>query len=84
MSTALGNDEFKQILPDKGWLWPLIICLVLMIMNWGLEALKWQVLVKSTQPLNFIQAFGSVLAGLATGLITPNRIGNFIGRNAYV
>jgi len=58
--------------------------LLLMMLNWGLETRKWQVLLQNVQKLSFVNAFKSVLAGLSSGLLTPNRIGNFIGRLAYV
>jgi hypothetical protein len=62
----------------------LIICFLLMFMNWGLEAKKWQLLIKNTQSISFFTAFKSVLAGLTTGLLTPNRLGNFIGRLSFI
>jgi len=55
---------------------------VLLFFNWSFEALKWKVLMEKLSPLSFFRALKAVLAGLATGLITPNRIGNFIGRIA--
>lgn len=60
------------------------LVIILMIFNWGLETKKWQMLLGSVQYLSFIDSFKSVLAGLSSGLLTPNRIGNFIGRLAYV
>jgi len=54
----------------------------LMFLNWSLEALKWQRLMEGLKPLTFKEALRDVLAGLATGLVTPNRAGNFIGRIA--
>jgi len=62
----------------------IVFTLLLMILNWGLETKKWQVLLQNVQELSFINAFKSVLAGLSSGLLTTNRIGNFIGRLAYV
>jgi hypothetical protein len=62
----------------------LVSCFILMIINWGLESKKWQLLVKSFHPLTYSKAYLSVLAGLSTGLLTPNRIGNFIGRLTFI
>jgi len=58
--------------------------LVLMVFNWGIEAKKWQILLQGVQELSFANSFKSVLSGLSSGLLTPNRIGNFVGRLAYV
>ena len=60
------------------------LTVLLMIFNWGLETLKWQTLLENVQKLSFLDSFKSVLAGLSSGLLTPNRIGNFIGRLAYI
>ena len=80
----LNTDTFARLFTIENQWWAFMLALGLMPVNWAFEALKWQILIKDTQPLTFRQAYGSVLAGLSTGLVTPNRIGNFIGRNAYV
>jgi len=56
----------------------------LSILNWGLEAKKWQILVSSIRRFSFFESYKSVLAGLSVGIFTPNRIGNFIGRLAWI
>ncbi|MFD1552387.1 hypothetical protein DNU06_10855 [Putridiphycobacter roseus] len=62
----------------------LSIVSALTFVNWGIEAKKWQILMSSIQVLRYEKAFQSILAGLSTGLMTPNRLGNFIGRLVYV
>lgn len=59
-----------------------IISAGLVFLNWSFEALKWQRLMEGLKPLSFKEAIRDVLAGLATGLVTPNRAGNFLGRIA--
>ena len=59
-------------------------CIILLFINWGLEAKKWQLMINPIQHMPYTLAFQSVLSGLATGLLTPNRLGNFIGRLAYL
>ncbi len=78
------QTDFNAINFSNNWFYVLAGLLVLTLVNWGIEARKWQILSHSTQSLTFKQAYGSVLSGLATGLVTPNRIGNFIGRNIYI
>ncbi|MEX1002217.1 MAG: lysylphosphatidylglycerol synthase domain-containing protein [Crocinitomicaceae bacterium] len=53
---------------------------VLMPINWLIESLKWHLLVKIIRPQPFLLSVSSVLAGISTSLLTPNRVGNFIGR----
>ncbi|HSV12491.1 MAG TPA: lysylphosphatidylglycerol synthase domain-containing protein [Hanamia sp.] len=60
------------------------IVIVLAFLNWGLEARKWQVLVKPVHNINFWRAFKSVLSGLALSLNTPNRMGEYGGRILYI
>lgn len=63
-----------------------ILCtmLVLMILNWGLEAWKWKLLVARVERLSFLSAFEATIAGTAIGLITPNRVGEFAGRVLFL
>jgi len=52
--------------------------------NWILEALKWQLLLRKIEPLPFRKALASVLTGISFGLVTPNRIGDFAGRILFL
>ena len=63
---------------SNGWKFWLVILLA--FLNWGLEARKWQVLLKPIQQINFFRAYKSVLSGLALSLNTPNRMGEYGGR----
>ncbi|MEO8415063.1 MAG: hypothetical protein ABI472_15455 [Ginsengibacter sp.] len=58
--------------------------IALVFINWGFEAKKWQVLVKTLQPFTFLRAYRSVLSGVTLSLNTPNRIGEYGGRILYV
>ena len=64
--------------------WKLFAVLALMLVNWGIEARKWQVLLAHIHRLSFWQAFKSVFSGIAFTMITPNRMGEFVGRVLYV
>jgi hypothetical protein len=67
---------------DKAW--RLYAVIVLMMINWGIESIKWQVLLGHILRISFLHSFRSVVAGLAFTMITPNRMGEFIGRVFYV
>jgi hypothetical protein len=60
------------------------VVIILMFVNWGIEARKWQVLVQHVQHFSFIRAFKSVLSGCSITMLTPNRIGEYGGRILYV
>lgn len=61
-----------------------VVVLGMMVLNWSLEARKWQLLVRPLQPLGFVRAFAGTIAGTAIGLITPNRVGEFAGRVLFL
>jgi Lysylphosphatidylglycerol synthase TM region len=61
-----------------------IIVLLLLFVNWGIEAAKWKLLVQHVQPISFFNAFKSVLAGCSVTMLTPNRIGEYGGRMLFV
>ena len=52
----------------------------MMLLNWSIEAKKWQLLVKHLQQFTFYRAVKSVLSGCSVSMLTPNRVGEFAGR----
>ncbi len=64
--------------------WKFIIVLVLMFLNWGLEAYKWQWLMKRVQRISFKQAYKAIFAGQAFAFGSVNNIAEFIGKIAYL
>ncbi len=62
----------------------IIILIFLMLINWGIEARKWQLLIRHLQHFTFITAFKSVLAGCSITMLTPNRIGEYGGRILFI
>lgn len=60
--------------------WQLYLVIGLMTLNWSIESLKWKVLLQHIVPTSFSRAVRSVISGLAFTMITPNRMGEFIGR----
>lgn len=62
----------------------LFIAFLLVGVNWGMEWKKWQLtLVKANIEESEHIKMKAFLAGIATGLVTPNMLGNFIGRIFY-
>lgn len=60
------------------------VVILLVFVNWGLEFTKWNVVLNfSGVGARWKVRFRSFLAGIITGLLTPNMIGNFIGRMFY-
>src|SRR5690606_5376414 len=70
-------------LQQKGGI-ALALVLILMLFNWGLEARKWQLLVRSLEQISFLRAFSAILSGVSLSINTPNRIGEYGGRMLYL
>ena len=60
------------------------VVLLLMVLNWGLESMKWRMLVRGIEPVSFAEAFKATIAGTSIGMITPNRVGEFVGRVLFL
>jgi uncharacterized membrane protein YbhN (UPF0104 family) len=64
--------------------WKLILAILLMIVNWGLESRKWQLAIRSVQQIPFWLAFKATLTGTTMASFTPNRMGEYLGRILYI
>ena len=64
--------------------WKFWLAIILVFVNWGIESIKWQLLINPIQQFSFSKAVKSVLSGCAVTLLTPNRVGEFGGRILFV
>lgn len=63
----------------------LVLSILLMAVNYGLEAQKWRLMVRPFYPgLRLLPATLAVFAGMAAGVFTPNRIGEYAGRILFL
>ncbi len=58
--------------------------LLLMFVNWGLEARKWQLSLVHLHRISFFRSFRAVFTGTTMAFFTPNRIGEYFGRILYI
>lgn len=58
----------------------LSLVVLLMFINWGLEAVKWKRLLRQIEIITLWRAVESVFCGLTWAVFTPNRIGEYGGR----
>ena len=75
--------DFRNILsviPSAEITAVLSLVIFLMLVNWGLEALKWKRLVQQIENISIWKAVESVFCGLTWAVFTPNRIGEYGGR----
>lgn len=60
------------------------VVFALMILNWGLEVIKWRYFTLRIQYVSLKQAVNSILLGIVAGIFTPNRVGELGGRLLYI
>lgn len=61
-----------------------ILAFLLMFINWGLESIKWKILVDPLESISFGRSIKSILCGITISIFSPNRIGEFAGRIFYL
>lgn len=85
-SKLIGHKDLKEFVVlinamPKVQIWTVLsIVISLMLINWGLEAFKWQRLIKPIEPISLWLAIESVFCGLTWAVFTPNRLGEYGGR----
>jgi Lysylphosphatidylglycerol synthase TM region len=65
-------------------IWNLVAVVVLMVINWSIEAWKWRLSVRRIQAVSFGKAFRAILSGVSFSVSTPNRVGEYFGRVLYM
>lgn len=76
------HQRFEQydLLHHHGSYLILVLAFVLLFVNWGIESIKWHKLINRFEPMPFLTATKAVLSGVTLSIITPNQIGDFVGR----
>jgi Lysylphosphatidylglycerol synthase TM region len=69
---------------NSGMIWNLLAVIVLMLVNWSIETIKWKLAVQKIQRVGFFTAFKAVLSGVSFSVTTPNRVGEYLGRVLYM
>ncbi|WP_345949855.1 MULTISPECIES: lysylphosphatidylglycerol synthase domain-containing protein [unclassified Mucilaginibacter] len=60
------------------------LVVLLMLVNWLLEAMKWRYLTAKWSPITLWQSIESVFCGLTWAIFTPNRLGEYGGRVMFL
>lgn len=58
----------------------ILVVIILMLINWGIEAWKWKFILRKFEEITLLKAFQSVLSGITISIASPNRTGEFAGR----
>ena len=78
---TISNISHAFNRPGEWRLWTII---ALMLVNWSIEARKFQVLMQGTQQISWLKCLEAIFTGVAFAMNTPNRIGEYGGRVLYV
>lgn len=78
--------SFKQVLTFQAIQWKYVaFAMILLLPNLGIEALKWFILNRLYyQPLTYSESFFAVIVGNATAFITPQKLGDYVGRTLFI
>ncbi|MCX6233037.1 MAG: lysylphosphatidylglycerol synthase domain-containing protein [Bacteroidetes bacterium] len=73
-------DAFVSDFSSRSLIMMMTLMLLMMLVNWSIEAYKWRSLIIKIEKISFAKAFKAILAGLSVSTFSPNRIGDFLGR----
>jgi hypothetical protein len=62
----------------------LMLCLALMPINWGIDAIKWKMLLKPITNISLRKSIIATFSGVATSLFMPFRSGEFFGKILFL
>lgn len=72
---------FLSRMMEQQLAWVMIsLIIMLMLINWGMETIKWRLLIAKIEELSFFRAFKAVMTGVSVSIFTPNRTGDYLGR----
>jgi hypothetical protein len=79
------NDLFAALKENvsRNFIW-MIAVVVLLPFNWLMEAMKWKRVCRFLEKVKLNTSFKAVLAGASSGFVTPNRIGDIVGRMQFL
>lgn len=79
------NDLFAALNGNisRNLIW-IIAVFVLLPFNWLMEAMKWKWVCRYLEKFKLNTSFKAVLAGASSGFVTPNRIGDIVGRMHFL
>lgn len=60
------------------------LAIMLTPINWFIETIKWKFLISRFHPINLKTASKAIIQGIVLSIITPNRIGEVIGRSISI
>ncbi len=83
---SLLDDTEKLMvrLNNRDAIFRISIAVILMLLNWIIEAVKWKYLVNFLGEFSLMKSLRSVFTGITVSFYTPNRIGEFAGKVMHI
>lgn len=75
--------EIARFINSQNYFW-IILLIIMALINWSLEGIKWQMLLKNLETMSFLRSLKSVLAGSSVTFINPYRSGAFLGKVLFL
>lgn len=72
--------SFSELIHEPHVTFLIVWTFVLMLVNWGIESLKWQFLINKVERISFLKSFEAIFSGISVSIFTPNRVGEWFGR----
>ncbi|HAL65701.1 MAG: hypothetical protein XD81_1245 [Bacteroidetes bacterium 38_7] len=76
----LTKQNISQLFYIQNFWLVIILVLLLMLVNWSIEAIKWKYLISKIEEISFLLALKAIFTGVTVSIFTPNRVGEFFGR----
>ncbi|MCB2221334.1 MAG: flippase-like domain-containing protein [Bacteroidetes bacterium] len=73
-------ESFNDLIGSPHVSFLFIWTITLMVVNWGIESLKWQFLINKVEDVSYLKSFEAVFSGISVSIFTPNRVGEWFGR----
>jgi len=90
IALRLGAQGFQELLLSLAYrlsstnISIYILLFFMMLVVWALEAYKWKLVLAGFYPISFTRSWKSVWYGVVAGQLTPNRLGEPVGRVALL
>lgn len=78
--TADKLDLLKNTILSSEGLISMIVCMLLIPVNWGIESYKWKIITTPVEKISFKQAQCSVYSGVCLGNLAPGRATEFLAK----
>ena len=78
------KDQCLFLFSESTMYYIIIVVLLLMPINWGIESYKWKTITTQIEPISYSTALKSIFAGICVGNIAPGRALEFLAKIVFL